>query len=216
MKQAQRLAMIYDPSGAMFNVGPVTKLENGIVVSVEALRKRQEMGGCEKPKQNGAETQTAALDKNLDCRRTGTENPVISFISQDHVHSDRMINIRTGGARTGPKGMSKTQEKKQAARETRPPPPKPMIPEHIPIPVGEDNWLALWDLSNDQMERRLKQEKKRKVSARKALRLKQKSGKLERRLARDEKRAIYRDIKSTWRIIKGILYAVAKSSTRRS
>ena len=101
------------------------------------------------------------------------------------------------------KSMSKTQQKKLAALAPRPPPPKPVIPENVLIPDGEEDWLALWDLSDYQLERRVLREKKSKAAERKALRLKQQSGKFERREARDEKRKVYRDIKLTWKAIKG-------------
>ena len=101
------------------------------------------------------------------------------------------------------RGLSKSQQKKRGALEIRPPPPKPIIPENIPIPDGEENWLALWDLPDEQLERRVLREKKRKAAERKALRMKQKSGKAERREARDEKRRVYREIKLTWKAIKG-------------
>jgi hypothetical protein len=39
---AQRLAAVYDPSGAMFNVSPVVTLEDGRVTTVEADQRRKE------------------------------------------------------------------------------------------------------------------------------------------------------------------------------
>lgn len=193
----------------MFNVGPVTKLEDGTVISVEALNKRQERVALQKMKQDRAELGTVTTGNKFHDHGTSTKNLDKTFISQDHVHSDRIKNLIIGGAQVGSKGMSKTQEKKQMALESRPSPPKPTIPDNIPIPANEENWLSLWDLDSDRLERRLKQEKKRKAIARKALRSKQQSGKLERRLARDEKRAVYRDIKITWRSVKGTLHEIS-------
>ena len=46
-------------------------------------------------------------------------------------------------------------------------------------------------------------EKRREAAARKALRVKQQSGKVERRMARDEKRRVYRGLKLEWGAIKG-------------
>ncbi len=39
---AQRLAAVHDPTGAMFNVKPVTILEDGRVVTLESIEKKKE------------------------------------------------------------------------------------------------------------------------------------------------------------------------------
>lgn len=101
-----------------------------------------------------------------------------------------------------PRGISKTQARKLEALKPKPEPPKPVIPEHITLPAEEENFVALWDLSDAELDRRLLRVKKRKAAERKALRVKQQSGKAERRMARDEKRAVYRAIKETWKAIK--------------
>lgn len=101
-----------------------------------------------------------------------------------------------------PQGMSKSQQKKLEALKPRPPPPKPVIPEGYSLPEGEENFLSLWDLSDTELERRVLREKRRKADTRKALRVKQQSGKAERRMARDEKRRVYRDLKLSWKKIK--------------
>ena len=106
-------------------------------------------------------------------------------------------------AQTQQPRISKTQMKKRAKFAPKPPPPKPVLPAHIPMIEGEENWLALWDLDDDELERRVMREKKRKAANRKALRLKQQSGKDERRMARDERRKVYRELKQEWRNIKG-------------
>ena len=94
--------------------------------------------------------------------------------------------------------------KKLAKFEPRPPPPRPVIPEHISRFEGEEDWLSLWDLEDIDLERRVIREKRRRAAERKALRTKQQSGKVERRMARDEKRKVYRDIKLKWKSIKGM------------
>ena len=100
-------------------------------------------------------------------------------------------------------GLTKTQQKKMEQVAPRPPPPKPVIPDGIDIPSDEEeNWLDLWDLVDEELERRLIRAKRRAARARKELRIKQKSGKAERRAARDEKRRVYREIKQGWKIIR--------------
>lgn len=119
------------------------------------------------------------------------------------LHPDRVGRVEDAGRMTEPRKISNKQQRRLALYEPRPVPPKPTIPDGILIPEGEENWLSLWDLPEDQVERRVTREKKRKAAERKALRLKQQSGKVERRAARDEKRRVYREIKLEWKAIKG-------------
>lgn len=205
VRQAQRLAVVHDQSGVTFNVGPVVIQEDGTVISQDTLRRRQEKAqeraAAEQNKEGGfingapinhevgdGEAQ-ASISTNLPAFRNG-------------INPDRLAHIEAVASQRPPSRLSKTQQKKRAALEPRPPPPKPTIPEGVSIPEGEENWLDLWDLPDDQLERRVLRQKKRKAAERKALRVKQKSGKAERRVARDEKRRIYRDIKLTWKAIK--------------
>jgi hypothetical protein len=157
----------------MFNVGPVVTQEDGSVISLEKLRMREERLAAKKAEAN-----------------TLTET------TKGNINPDRLAAIdRT-------QTLSKTQQKKLAAYEPKPLPPKPVIPDSIPIPEGEENWVALWDIPDEEIERRIVRAKRKKASDRKALRVKQKSGKEERRAARDEKRKVYRDLKMTWKSIK--------------
>ena len=211
VRQVQRLAAIHDPSGALFNVGPVVKLEDGTVISEETLRRREQR------------VQEKATAERLKTENTVDEAPAIhsagndtdvppataiansSHLSTSEVKPGGLTHIDAANPPKSGKVLRKKQKKKRAALEPRPPPQKPTIPENIPIPDGEEKWLALWDLPDEQLERRVLREKKRKAAERKALRVKQKSGKAERREARDEKRRVYREIKLTWKAIKGRL-----------
>ena len=207
VRQAQRLAAVHDPSGVTFNVGPVVVQEDGTVISQDILRRRQERAqeraAMEQSKEGGF-TNAAALTHEV---RDGETTASISTnppALRNGINPDRLAHIEAEVSQKPPSRLSKTQQKKRAALEPRPPPPKPTIPEGVSIPEGEENWLLLWDLPDDQLERRCLREKKRKAAERKALRVKQKSGKVERRVARDEKRRVYRDIKLTWKAIKGM------------
>jgi hypothetical protein len=204
VSQAQRLAAIHDPSGKMFNVGPVVVQEDGKVVSVEFLERRAQAQAERAAKlaqsNDGATAQTSGLDKG------GIANTGSQFKSglQDGVNPARRDLIQApNGSEIKTKRLSKNQQKKLALLEERPPPPKPVIPDGIELPEGEENWLALWNLSDDELERRVIREKKRKAAERKALREKQKEGKAERRAARDERRRVYREKKLEWKDIKG-------------
>ena len=183
VKQAQRLASLYDPSGELFNVGAVTTQDDGTVVSVESLRRREERQAAKQALQS----QSNVMD-----------SLKVEAYAQQAKPDQTEASIQARNT------LSRTQQKKLAAYEPRPPPPKPTIPEGIALPQGEENWLALWDASDEQIERRVLREKKRKAGERKALRQKQQMFKVERRAARDEKRKVYRDLKLTWKTIKGI------------
>ena len=211
VRQVQRLAAIHDPSGALFNVGPVVKLEDGTVISEETLRRReqraQEKAAAERLKLENTVDEAPAIhsagnDTDLPPATAVTNSSRLS--TTEVKPGDLTINNATDPPKSG-KVLSKKQQKKRSCLEPRPPPQKPTIPEKISIPDGEENWLALWDLPDDQLERRVLREKKRRAAERKALRVKQKSGKVERREARDEKRRVYREIKLTWKAIKGRL-----------
>ena len=211
VRQVQQLAAIHDPSGAIFNIGPVVKLEDGTVISEETLRRReqraQEKAAAERVKTEIDVDEVPALLSAGNDTVLPTATPTTdSFpVSSSGIKPGRLPRIDDANPPKPVRALSKSQQKKRAALEIRPPPPKPTIPEDIPIPDGEENWLALWDLPDEQLERRVLREKKRKAAERKALRVKQKSGKAERREARDEKRRVYREIKLTWKAIKGTI-----------
>lgn len=205
VRQAQRLAAVHDQSGVTFNVGPVVMQEDGTVISQDTLRRRQakaqERAAVEQTKDtstNGVPTIHELRDGHPPASTT-TNPPAL----RNGINPNRLAHIEAAVAERPPSRLSKTQQKKRAALEPRPSPPKPTLPEGVSIPEGEQNWLELWDLPDDQLERRVLREKKRKAAERKALRVKQKLGKAERRVARDEKRRVYRDVKLTWKAIKG-------------
>jgi hypothetical protein len=197
---AQRLAAVYDPSGAKFNVSPVVTLEDGRVTTVEALERKKEREAQKAAQQDCEETAVSPQDDRLSGVRPTTK----SASQNGKVHSDRMDLIEAhvqDSAQT--RALSKTQQKKQAESAPRPPPPKPVIPDGINIPSDEEeNWLELWDLDNGELERRVLRAKKRAARERKEFRQLQKSGKAERRAARDEKRRVYREIKQSWQVIR--------------
>ena len=211
VRQIQRLAAIHDPSRAAFNVSPVVLQVDGTTISQEILYRRQ--GKAEERIVAKRDDKVGSTEDVLpssmlvgECIGSTENTAIISPIIQNGFKSGHLANVSTDAAQQAPKRLCMMRQKKRAALEPRPPPPKPVIPDGIQVPEGEENWLALWDLSDDQLERRVLREKKRRAAERKALRIKQKSGKAERRIARDEKRRVYRDIKLTWKAIKGKAY----------
>ncbi len=200
VSQCERLAAIHDPTGKMFNVGPVVIQEDGKVVSVELLERRAQAQSERAAKlvqgNDGASVQTSTRADNSSSKSANSIQDCVNPARRDLIHAP-------SGSETTRRRLSKNQQKKLAMLEERPPPPKPVIPEGIKLPEGEENWLALWDLSSDELERRIVREKKQKAAERKALRERQKEGKAERRAARDERRRVYREKKLEWKAIKG-------------
>ncbi|ERF68084.1 hypothetical protein EPUS_06895 [Endocarpon pusillum Z07020] len=194
---AQRLAAVYDPSGAMFNVSPVVTLEDGRVTTVEALQKRKEREAQKAAEKRGE----VEAEPSHDVQTNGVHTPSKAALQHGNMNSDRMEMIESQLSQTPT--LSKRQQKKQAEFAPRPALPKPIIPEGIEIPSDEEeNWLALWDLDDGELERRVLRAKKRAARERKEFRQYQKSGKAERRAARDEKRRVYREIKQSWQVIR--------------
>jgi hypothetical protein len=200
IQMAQRLAAVYDPSGAMFNVRPVVTLEDGRVVAVEAVERRKEkeaeQARQQKMKDAGIDPATQPPPK----KQEEPETPPGMNVDRLKLLTEQKFKATT---REWNGVVSKTQQRKAAQFEAKPPPPKPVIPEGIDPPSDEEeNWLELWDLGDDEIERRVLRGKKRAAKARKDLRIKQKSGKAERRAARDEKRRVYREIKQSWKVVR--------------
>ena len=205
VQQAQRLAAIHDPSGVSFNVCPVVKLDDGTVIPQELFKRREERqaerAALEESKKDGA-----VLEHTVTIKDEATKAAAISErpnLLQEGGPTESLVRHPLAPGKTVPREISKKQQKKIALYTPRPPPPKPIIPDGISIPEGEEDWLSLWDLPSDQVERRVLREKKHKAAERKALRVRQQSGKAERRAARDEKRRVYREIKLEWKAIKG-------------
>lgn len=213
IKQAERLAAQHDPEGVSFNVGPVIRQEDGSVISLETLAKRQKKAALEQVKKNGLEIQPTInkLEPSSQLADIANKNDLQPL--PNGMNPDRYAQMNSGKSDLNSTGMSRTQLKKREALAPRPPPPKPIIPEGISIPAGEENWLASWDLSDHELERRVIKEKRRKAAERKALRVKQQTGKVERRVARDEKRRTYREVKLTWKVIKGMSHIITRNTT---
>ena len=214
MQQVQRLAAIHDPTGRIFNVSSVVTLDDGKVVTQEALRRRQEKAAERVTDDEATGIGEGSKSPSIKMK-TQESPPVIDFegstnaIPQNGLNPDRMALIE-GQPQT--ENRSKSQMRKLVKFDSRPPPPRPTIPEHISLPEGEEDWLCLWDLDDEQLECRVMRQKKRRAAERKALRVRQQSGKAERRTARDEKRKIYRDIKLEWKAIKGCIRRPAQAT----
>ncbi|CZR57891.1 uncharacterized protein PAC_07780 [Phialocephala subalpina] len=75
------------------------------------------------------------------------------------------------------KKISKNQLKRQEMLKPKPVPPKPVIPKGIKLPEGEEDLVALWDITDQEIDARLKAQKAAKRQAGKDLRKMQKEKK---------------------------------------
>merc|ERR1712093_689106 len=168
VKQAERLSAIHDPSGKIFNVGEITILPGGVVNSKEGMRRaaeakerkeREEAEGkdiekrykdAEKAAKFEAEEAQRAIDQGLPAP---TRYPA----------KEALKNMQR------PMRISKKQLQRQEQLEPQPVPPKPVIPEGISLPEGEEDLLALWDITDEQITKRLANQKREKAQSRKQL-----------------------------------------------
>ena len=149
--QAERLAAKHDPTGKTFNVGEVVVLEDGSVQSKEALAIIEERKALK-------EAERAA--------------------KQAGVNSARPAQIQASAEEKSAKGsISKKQLKRQTELQSRPTPPRPVLPEGISLAEGEENFIALWDITDEEIHKRMSNEKRKRSTERKALRRKQKDEK---------------------------------------
>ena len=181
MQQVRELAALHDPTGEMFNIGPVILTEDGKVRSADGA-KRWMVKQFKKRIANGE------VVEDLRKRR---ESVVGHEVDQERVPVNREAKV---------KGESKPNGLLQL--------PKPHIPDGLGIPKADEDWVALWDITDAEIETRLARAKRKAAAGRKALRTAQQAGKLERRAARDEKRKVYKELKETWKVIKGEMVAI--------
>ena len=200
---AQRLAAIHDPTGASFNVKPVTTDENGRVRTLESLereRKREAQKEAESNRSLPRPTESnVSHDAQYEADRAAAIESLGGNTVADRLKPERMAMLVESKTpqKLGVPGQSphKAQAKKKEQMAPGAPPPRPIIPEGIELPAGEENWLDLWDLPDGELERRLKRAKRKAAQGRKEMRMQQQSGKAERKVARDERRAAEREEK---------------------
>ena len=116
VQQAQRLAAIHDPTGALFNVNPVVTTNDGSVITQEAFRRRQEKAAekAAAASQAHAEDAKGALEAKTKTSRTmGQDAPLPNayFMPQDNMNADRFAELE--GANASPH-RSKNQQKRIA------------------------------------------------------------------------------------------------------
>jgi hypothetical protein len=176
----------------LFNVGEVVVMPDGQVKSTEAIKKAAEMkaqreieGAIEKAENERIAAEKAKYkEEKLQAKREGREPPPRPFfaptISIQSAASIYDVGEAAGRDQQPPKQvlrLSKKQQRRQEMLKPKPVPPKPVIPEGISLPAGEENLLVLWDITDEEIRRRLRAKKKEKIQAGKNLRRIQKEQK---------------------------------------
>lgn len=151
VRQAERLAAKHDPSGKMFNVGQVIVLPDGKVKNKELWERAEE---------------------NRKAREAGIELPAPNPV--EGINPERMPLIKGGvplvNPAAPPKKLSNKQKARLAASLPKPVPPRPILPADINIPEGEENFIALFDITDEDIQKRLSRAKGLKKTAAKQLR----------------------------------------------
>jgi hypothetical protein len=200
VRQAERLAAIHDPTGKMFNVGEVIVMPDGQVKSKEAIeraaeaKKQKEMDALAEKAENIriAEEKANYKKEKLAAKREGREPPprpdyapklalqsaasVYGNGGQPAYGGQQMRSNQQTGTQAKRK-ISKKQQQRLEMLKPKPVPPKPVIPEGITLPEGEENLLELWDITDEEIAKRLRSKKKEKIIAGKTLRKIQKEQK---------------------------------------
>lgn len=187
IRQVRQLAALHEPPGGLFNIPPTVRLDDGstinTIVAPGPISVKHTDGAL-------AVATSPTLGHSLESA-SYTMNP------------DRMAQIKDFHQQQKPPTLPRSQQPKVATSLNPGALLKPRLPEGVSIPNGEEDWLALWDISDEQIEKRIMKLQRVKAEERKAHRVMQQEGKAERREARDVKRKAYRDIKSIWKSIKG-------------
>lgn len=87
-----------------------------------------------------------------------------------NVNPERQAQIQPNGK---PKKLSKKQQQRLDALSPKNVPPKPVLPEGITIPAGEENLIELWDVDDQGIQARLTRQKSEKRASAGALKRRQ-------------------------------------------
>jgi hypothetical protein len=198
--QAERLAAIHDPSGKTFNVGEVVVLPDGKVKTREALARsaelkvqREAQAKADKEAEEAWNTAKGYAKAGMDSYLTKAKEEgkleavalreweahleLASQIGPNTSDRARYVQVINRYGRLVNQKISKKQMRKRELLEPKPVPPRPVIPEGIPMLEGETNLVALWDITDQEILKRLADQKKQKSQASKDLRKVQKEQK---------------------------------------
>ena len=180
VQQAEKLASKYDMSGKLFNVGEVVIMPDGQAKSIKSLRKSAEVKEQRVAERQEKEKHNLAVKE----EKKACNAPPTSAESLDHsldgVNPQRAARIQTIHEVSSPNQGSRLSNKQRKTQEQLNPRStlaKPVIPEGYKLPEDEENFIALWDLTDEEIKKRLDMAKQKAENARKALRRKQKEEK---------------------------------------
>jgi len=179
VRQAEKLAGQYDLSGKLFNVGEVIIMPDGQAKSVERLQKTADV------KEQRAVDRKEKQERNLVAEAKKASKPSStlaqsSLPSLDGVNPQRAGLIKTTREVATPNHSRRLSNKQQMTNEKSIPRStllKPVIPQGYDLPEDEENFIAMWDLTDGEIKKRLGLAKQKSENERKALRRKQKAEK---------------------------------------
>ncbi|KAJ5035418.1 uncharacterized protein L3040_007887 [Drepanopeziza brunnea f. sp. 'multigermtubi'] len=183
VRQVERLAAIHDPSGKTFNVGEIITLPGGIIKTKEALRKAAE--AAEQKEREEAGRKAAELRyKNAELAVKLEAEEAQKAAEEGRPVPTRFPAKEALKEMKRPKRISKKKlQRQEMLKRLQETPPKPIIPAGISLPEGEENMLALWDIPDTDIMKRLREQKKQKILARKDLKkIKKEAKKLKKEL----------------------------------
>lgn len=173
IRQAEALAAIHDLSGKMFNVGEMIKMPDGQIKSKDKLRETEEV----KARRAKEEADFNERVKNAnDAFKEARAKLEAQYAADGKEMTTQQIQ-RLRQQYPVPVRISNKQKARREALAPRPIPPKPVIPKGFSIPEGEEDLLALWDITDEEIVKRINRRKKEKTQAARELRRIQKEKK---------------------------------------
>lgn len=151
------------------------KSKERLRLTEEAKIKRQ------KEKKEAEEAKTAAQEakKARKAARGASED---LDPSMSGINPERLAQIQPA------KHISNSQKRKQEMYAPKTVPPKPIIPHGITLPEGEEDMIALWDITDEEIIKRLNEVKKQKGQERAAFKKQQQKEKVFRRAMKVKKK----------------------------
>lgn len=157
----------------MFNVGEMIKMPDGQIKSKDKLRDSEEAKARRAKEEADFNEQVKKVKDAFNEARAKME---AQYAADGREMTTQQVQ-RLRQQYPIPARISNKQRARQEALAPRPTPPKPIIPEGFSIPEGEEDLLALWDITDEDIVKRINHRKKEKAMAARELRRIQKEKK---------------------------------------
>ncbi|KAG9243618.1 small acidic protein family-domain-containing protein [Calycina marina] len=176
VRQAEQLAGKHDMTGRLFNVGEIVIMPDGNFKSVETLRRTAALKIQNEAEKKEKEDRKLAIEAAKKAKKAGEPIPGGIVPISEEVNEQRagMIQVE---ALTAPH-ISNNHRKKQEMLKPKVLPPRPVLPEGYSVPEYEENFIAIWDITDEEIIKRLASAKQRAHKSRKQLRERQKTEKV--------------------------------------